>query len=349
MRKLPKNGDVPKSLPPYRSAAPMPSAGVINTLSYVRISGADPLTLGRNPQTSVGTDSLRLSGRNARTEYSCLWWNPNGPSGRWCSATRLQTEQLGTPNFLSMLSTAELAQRPSRPPDYAAENRALIALAQVMATSPESCSAEARGYRPYPVPRALRRAQPVGGGRPEEQFPLARYRRAVGSSHKRWNTAGLRPVRHGPGPRRRDGMLPPRTRFPLLGDPSSPVLEEGLLIPFHIKGEARRHNLGRRARQESPFRRGRPARDDQPGDLRGAAYQTLLSLNVTRRIASIVESSDDAIVSKDLNGVIIKLEQRRRANLRLYCRGSHRQADHDSDSAGPARRGAGDSRTHPAR
>ena len=37
-----------------------------------------------------------------------------------------------------MLSTAELVRRPSRPPDYAAENRALIALAQVMATSPEA-------------------------------------------------------------------------------------------------------------------------------------------------------------------------------------------------------------------
>ena len=47
-----------------------------------------------------------------------------------------------------MLSTAELSRRPSRPPDYAAENRALIALAQAMATSPDSYSAEARGYRP---------------------------------------------------------------------------------------------------------------------------------------------------------------------------------------------------------
>jgi hypothetical protein len=36
----------------------------------------------------------------------------------------------------SALSTAELNRRPSRPPDYAAENRALISLAHEMAASP---------------------------------------------------------------------------------------------------------------------------------------------------------------------------------------------------------------------
>ena len=35
-----------------------------------------------------------------------------------------------------------------------------------------------------------------------------------------------------------------------------------------------------------------------------AAYQTVLTMNATQRIASIVESSDDAIISKDLDGVI---------------------------------------------
>src|SRR4051812_29662342 len=36
----------------------------------------------------------------------------------------------------SVLSTAELSRRPSRPPDHAAENRVLVALTQELATSP---------------------------------------------------------------------------------------------------------------------------------------------------------------------------------------------------------------------
>ena len=47
-------------------------------------------------------------------------------------------QKLDTPHLRSMLSAAELTRRPSRPPDYAGENRALIALAQVLATSPGS-------------------------------------------------------------------------------------------------------------------------------------------------------------------------------------------------------------------
>ncbi len=40
------------------------------------------------------------------------------------------------PDLESVILTAELRQRPARPPDYAAENRALVALAQAMAVSP---------------------------------------------------------------------------------------------------------------------------------------------------------------------------------------------------------------------
>jgi PAS domain S-box-containing protein len=96
----------------------------------------------------------------------------------------------------------------------------------------------------------------------------------------------------------------PELDFPYWA-PISPVLEEGLLVPFHIKGEAVgtiwavAHDTSRRFDAE---------------DLRlltslstfaAAAYQAWLSLNATQRIVSIVESSEDAIISKDLDGVII--------------------------------------------
>ena len=46
--------------------------------------------------------------------------------------------RVSLPVLRSMLSTAELDRRPSRPPDLAAENQALIALAQALATAPET-------------------------------------------------------------------------------------------------------------------------------------------------------------------------------------------------------------------
>jgi PAS domain S-box-containing protein len=86
--------------------------------------------------------------------------------------------------------------------------------------------------------------------------------------------------------------------------PIKPVLEEGLLIPFYIKGEAVgtiwvvAHDTSRRFDAEDLRVM------TSLGTFAAAAYQTLSSLNATQRIASIVESSDDAIISKDLNGVI---------------------------------------------
>ena len=77
-----------------------------------------------------------------------------------------------------------------------------------------------------------------------------------------------------------------------------------MLIPFYIKGEAVgtiwvvAHDTSRRFDAEDLRVM------TNLGTFAAAAYQTWLSLNATQRIASIVESSDDAIVSKDLNGII---------------------------------------------
>ena len=45
--------------------------------------------------------------------------------------------RLSAPDLASVISTAQLSRRPSRPPDYAAENRALVALTQEMTASSE--------------------------------------------------------------------------------------------------------------------------------------------------------------------------------------------------------------------
>jgi PAS domain S-box-containing protein len=95
----------------------------------------------------------------------------------------------------------------------------------------------------------------------------------------------------------------PELDFPYWA-PIKPVLEEGLLIPFYIKGEAVgtiwvvAHDTSRRFDAEDLRVM------TNLGTFAAAAYQTWLSLNATQRIASIVESSNDAIVGKDLNGII---------------------------------------------
>jgi PAS domain S-box-containing protein len=94
----------------------------------------------------------------------------------------------------------------------------------------------------------------------------------------------------------------PEVDFPYFGD-VTPLLEEALLVPFYIKGQA----VGT-VWVVSHDRHRFDAEDLRVltilGTFASSAYQTYLSLNTTQQIASIVESSDDAIISKNLDGVI---------------------------------------------
>jgi PAS domain S-box-containing protein len=202
-----------------------------------------------------------------------------------------------------MLSVDELDRRPSRPPNHAAENHALIELARVMANSPNSvlqklaetaltlCGAQSAGlslleesdHRSTFHWRAIagQWAPHVNGGTPRDFGPC-------GTVLDR-NAALL--------------CTHPEVDFPYFGE-VTPGVEEALLIPFYVKGEAVgtiwvvSHDGSRRFDAEDLRVM------SNLGIFAATAYQTLLSQEPALHLAAIVESSDDAIISKDLYGVI---------------------------------------------
>jgi PAS domain S-box-containing protein len=218
-----------------------------------------------------------------------------------CNAAPGRT--LDKPALRSMLSTDELRRRPSRPPDHAAENQALIALAREMATSPEGIL-----QRLADTALSLCRAHSAGLSLLEDgdQKNNFHWRAIAGEWTPHLN--GGTPRDFGPCGTVLDqdsAMVcsHPELDFPYWA-PIKPVLEEGLLIPFHIRGEAVgtiwivAHDTSRRFDAEDLRVM------TNLGTFAAAAYQTLLSLNATQQVASIVESSEDAIIGKDLNGII---------------------------------------------
>ena len=201
----------------------------------------------------------------------------------------------------SVVSVSELDQRASRPPDYAAENRALIGLAEQLVKSPSDilqklteaaltlCSAQsagvsllqADGKRFYWPAIAGRWAEHVGGGTPRDFGPC-------GTVLDR-NTALL--------------FTHPELDFDYF-TPVTPLVEEALLMPFYVNGKAVgtvwvvAHDTDRRFQSEDLRLM------TNLGTFASSAYQVLQSLSTMQGIASMVESCDDAIITKDLNGVI---------------------------------------------
>ena len=184
--------------------------------------------------------------------------------------------ELTTATLRSVLSTAELSKRPSRAPDYAAESRALIALAEHLATSPVGilqklaetaltlCRAqtagisllEADGKRFYWPAIAGQWAEHLGGGTPREYGPCG----TVLDN----NTALL--------------FSHPERDFEYFA-PVTPLVEEALLTPFYINGNAVgtvwiiAHDENRRFESEDL----RLMTD--LGTFAASAYQAVLSLN----------------------------------------------------------------------
>jgi PAS domain S-box-containing protein len=86
--------------------------------------------------------------------------------------------------------------------------------------------------------------------------------------------------------------------------PVQPAVEEALLVPFYVAGAAVgtvwavAHDASHQFDAEDKRQLEALAR------FASAAYQTVLTLNASKEMAAIVASSDDAIISKDLDGII---------------------------------------------
>jgi PAS domain S-box-containing protein len=203
-----------------------------------------------------------------------------------------------------MVSAEELRRRPTRPVDYAAENQALIALAQELARSPE-------GILQKLADTALRLCCAHSAG-------LSLLEEGDGKKDFHWRAIAGQwaPHLNGGTPRNFSpcGTVLDQNAAMICSHPEvdfaywqsvRPVLEEALLVPFYIKGEA----VGTIWVVAHDISHSFDAEDlrvmTSLGAFAATAYHTLLNLNAAQRAASIVECSHDAIIGEDLNGTII--------------------------------------------
>lgn len=216
----------------------------------------------------------------------------------------------------AILCTEELQRRPPRPPNYQKENIALSALAQSLADSPHTilqtladtlldvCDAGSAGIslltdddgKRFYWPAIAGRWKPhIGGGTPRDFGPCGDVldrNRTLLFSHVERRYTYFQPVQ--------------------------PLVEEALLVPFYVAGKA----VGTIwAVAHDPDRKF-DAEDERMmnslGKFASSAHQVVSTLDAlktqeserqksahaTSLLAAIVDSSEDAIVSKNLDGVI---------------------------------------------
>ena len=205
----------------------------------------------------------------------------------------------------SILCTQELSQRPARAPDYATENRALLALAQALVDSPGTIlktlsdtvltllKADSAGLSlltpdetRFHWPAIAGRWSPhAGSGTPREFGPCGDVLDA--------NTPLL--------------FKRFERRYPYLME-ATPLAEECLLVPFYVAGravgtvwaiahDAHRHFDSEDLRQLESL-----------GKFASAAYQATEALNNEKEFnRSIIDSSPDCIKVLDLDGRLLSI------------------------------------------
>ena len=203
----------------------------------------------------------------------------------------------------SVLCTEELQRRPSRPPDYQAENRALVALTQALADAPRTILqtlADTILDVLQSDSAGVSLLTPHDGGK-------TFYWPAIAGAWKP-HIGGGTPRDFGPCGDVLDRNIPLlfrhfERRYTYF-QPVTPPTEECLLVPFYVAGKA----VGTIWAITHHDQRRFDAEDQRQlvslGRFASAAYQAQASVHATAQLAAIIESSDDAIVSKDLNGII---------------------------------------------
>lgn len=212
-------------------------------------------------------------------------------------------EELNAPVGLdSILCTEELARRPTRAPEFEKENRALVGLLQAMVASPNDilqkladtiCEMLGCGSA------GISLLSPDGGTRFYWPAISGRWRPHIG---------GGTPRNFGPCGDvldcNRTLLFKHVERRYTYFQPVQPAVEEALLAPFYVGDKAVgtvwavMHDNSRQFDAEDKRQLETLAR------FASAAYQSILSLDASRQVAAIVASSDDGIISKDLDGVI---------------------------------------------
>jgi PAS domain S-box-containing protein len=202
----------------------------------------------------------------------------------------------------AVLCTEELTRRPSRPPEHEKENQALITLIHGMVNSPADilqtlvdticqmlgCGSAGvslltpdGGTRFYwPAISGVWKPH-IGGGTPRNFGPcgdVLDQNRTLLFKHVEQRYTYFQPVQ--------------------------PAVEEALLVPFYIGGTAAGTVWAVIHDDHRQFDAEDKRQLETMAKFASAAYQTVLSLDASKQFAAIVMSSDDAIISKNLDGIV---------------------------------------------